>query len=77
MEQGEPMAPSPPLRMGWILLVGVLILFPLGGLVLLVIPQPLKAVLLVLLAIILVLLLWRLARLSSRRGQKRDGRRTV
>ncbi len=61
--------PQPRVRLVWYLLVGVLVLLPVGGLVLLAVPQPWKAVLLVFLVVVCLAGLGRLVWLS-RSGRK-------
>ena len=54
----------PPVRSAWWVLAGVLVLLPLAGLILLVIPAPWKALLLVLLAVLFLALLRQLMQRS-------------
>ena len=68
MSTGEPFhEPPPPTRDIWLLYLALIVSIPLCGLVLLEVPQPWKALLLVLLVILLLALLRRLIRLSRRR----------
>lgn len=71
METGgsPPAGPPPSLRLAWLLLALLLVLFPLGGLVLLVVPQPWKAVLLFFLVVLCLVLVGQLV-WRSRSGRK-------
>ena len=56
-----------PVRFAWWVLAGVLVLLPLMGLMLLVVPQPWKALLVFILVVLCVVLLGRLLWLSRTR----------
>lgn len=72
MTTGGPPLPqdSPPTRDVWLLYIGLIVSMPLAGLILLVMPQPWKAVIVCVLVIYFLVLLRRLMQLSHTRRKR-------